>query len=314
LGRTDLTVSRLGLGTATWGSSTPADDAALQLRAFVDAGGTLVDTADVYGAGRAETTLGGLLGTVVSRDEITLATKAAAVPSRKPPFPVDASKRHLLAALDASLRRLGTDHVDLWQLHAWDPATPLGETLEALDTAVSSGRVRAIGVCNYAGWQLASAVSHAPVATVEAEYSLLERGIEREVLPAARYHGVGVLAWAPLGRGVLTGKYRSGVPEERRESRFFAWYVGHFLRQDRTASIVDTLVSTADGLGVSPLEAALAWVRDRPGVAAPIVGARTVDQLRESLRADAVTLPDDARARLDEVSAPYIGYPEGGLA
>lgn len=320
LGRSGLRVSRLGLGTATWGTSTRADDARQQLREFVRAGGTLVDTADAYGGGRAEKTVGALLGTVVSRDEIVLATKAAAVAKRDSPFAIDASKQHLLAALDLSLRRLATDHVDLWQLHGWDARNPLDETLDAMDTAVASGRVRHIGVCNYAGWQLASAACRqagvtdaAAVASVQAEYSLLERGIEREVLHAAEHHGVGVLSWAPLGRGVLTGKYLAGVPEERQASWFFNWYVGRFLRESRTESIVAAVVAVADELGVPPAAVALAWVRDRPGVTAAVVGARSVGQLRESLSADRVTLPDDARKRLDEVSAPYIGYPEGGL-
>jgi aryl-alcohol dehydrogenase-like predicted oxidoreductase len=210
LGSSDLSVSRLGLGTSTWGTTTGKDDAGRQLAAFTEAGGNLVDTADIYGAGRSEEILGQLLPAVARRDDIVLATKAGAVAGSRP-GEADASGTRLLEALDASLRRLGTDHVDLWQLHGWDTGTPLEETLSAVDTALSSGRVRHAGVCNYAGWQAAkaatrqSALGTARLACIQDEYSLLERGIEREVIPAATDQDLGVLAWAPLGRGVLTG-------------------------------------------------------------------------------------------------------------
>ncbi|MEU9336037.1 aldo/keto reductase [Streptomyces sp. NPDC048290] len=319
LGASRLTVSCPGLGTATWGTTTAAEDAAEQLRAFLSVGGTLLDTADIYAAGRSEEILGSLLGTVVARSEVVLATKAVGVlhdPGRRQ----NASYAHLLAALDRSLTRLRTDHVDLWQLHAWDPAVPLEETLRAVDEALSSGRVRYAGVCNYSGWQTAKAaarqsgVGQAPLVSVQAEYSLLERGIEREVVPAAADAGLGLLPWAPLGRGVLTGKYLGGVPRDRLDSRFFRWYVGRHL-DERAAPVVEAVVTAAAGLGVPPLAVALAWVRDRPGVTAPLIGARTVGQLRESLAAEAVdlVLPEEIRARLDAVSAPHAGYPETGI-
>ncbi len=152
--------------------------------------------------------------------------------------------------------------------------------------------------------------SRPPLVSAEVEYSLLERGIEREVVPAAQALSIGVLPWAPLGRGVLTGKYRAGIPEKRARNDFFKWYVGHFLFAERTTRIVDALAAVATDLGASPLAVALAWVRDRPAVVAPIVGARTDGQLQESLAAEAFELPDGARVRLDEVSAPYVGYPE----
>lgn len=319
LGTTGLKVSVLGLGTSTWGATTDRDDAAAQLRSFVEAGGTLVDTADVYGGGRAEEIVGQLLGAVVRRDDIVLATKAVAIlddPNRRQ----NASREHLLSTLDKSLTKLGTDHIDLWQLHAWDPAVPLDETLAATDTAVQVGKVRHVGVCNYAGWQTAKAATWkqlngvAPLASCQVEYSLLERGIEREVVPAALDAGLAVLPWAPLGRGVLTGKYRAGVPEERATSRFFKRYVGRYI-EDRSTSIVEAVATAAVELAVSPLAVALAWVRGRPGVAAPLVGARTVDQLRESLAPAtlALELPAEIRDCLDTASTPHIGYPESGI-
>ncbi|SHG25900.1 aldo/keto reductase [Streptoalloteichus hindustanus] len=319
LGRSGLRVSRLALGTMTWGRDTDADEAANQLVAFVDAGGTLVDTADVYADGDGEQILGGLLGDVVPRDEIVLATKAVAR-RHDGPFGGGASRGALLTALENSLRRLRVEHVDLWQLHAWDPATPLEETLAAVDTAVTTGKVRYAGVSNYSGWQLGTAAAlqravpgRTPLVATQVEYSLLERGVEREIVPAATHHGVGLLPWAPLGRGVLTGKYRSGTPADSRgASPHFAAYVEHH-RTERAARIVQAVATAADGLGTSPLAVALAWVRDRPGVVAPVVGARDTAQLTGSLAAEDLTLPPEIRAALDDVSAVEFGYPERPL-
>lgn len=313
LGRTGLRVSRLGLGTMTWGRDTDEHEAADQLKAFLDAGGTLVDTADVYSDGDAEYILGRMVEGI--RSDVVIATKAVSVPYGPRRF--DASRRHLLAALDASLKRLGTDYVDLWQLHAYDPYTPLEETLAALDSAVASGRTRYVGVSNYSGWQLAKAATwqradfgRAPIASAQMEYSLLQRGIEREVLPAAEDLGVGLLPWSPLGRGVLTGKYRSSIPaDSRAASAHFAPFVEAYLDPD-SEGIVDAVVIASDGLGVAPLEVALAWVRDQPGVTAPIVGARTVGQLRGALASEALTLPREIREALDDVSEPLLGYPD----
>ena len=316
LGRSGLVVSRLALGTMTWGRDTDEDDAAAQLIAFREAGGTLVDTADVYADGESERVLGRLLAEVVDRDEVLVATKAYGETGAGP-MGRGTSRGHLLSALDASLRRLQLDHIDLWQLHAWDPVTPWEEAMAALDTAVASGRVRYAGVSNYAGWQLAATATHqrswpgrAPLVSTQVEYSLLERGVEREVVPAARELGVGLLPWSPLGRGVLTGKYRNGSPADSRgASAHFAGFVAPYLA-DAAASVVDSVLTAADGLGVSPVAVALAWVRDRPGVVAPIVGARTAAQLSASLAAESVELPPEIRSALDDVSAPSVGYPE----
>ncbi len=307
LGRSGLVVSRLGLGTATWGRDTDEDDAAAQLVAFREAGGTLLDVAPE----QVGEVVGRLVRDVVPRPELVLVAKAVGRAGS------GGSRGHLLATLDATLRRLGTDYVDLWLLERWDPRVPLEETLAALDWAVSSGRARYIGVSNLAGWQTAAAASwqrawpgRAPVVASQVEYSLLERGVEREVVPACADAGIGVLAWSPLGRGVLTGKYRYGTPSDSRAaSPHLREFVARHLT-DGAARIVEAVATAADGLGTSPLAVALAWVRDRPGVTAPILGARTVGQLAGSLAADAVTLPPEIRAALDDVSAPPTGYPE----
>ncbi len=312
LGRSGLRVSRLALGTMTWGRDTDADEAATQLMAFADAGGTLIDTADVYVEGESERILGGLLGEVVPRDELVIATKAVARRTEGP-FGGGASRGALLNALDGSLRRIGVDHIDLWQLHAWDANVPIEESLSALDHAVTSGKVRYVGVSNYSGWQLATAAmtpSTHPLISTQVEYSLLERGIEREVAPAALHHGIGLLPWAPLGRGVLTGKYRNGTPPDSRgASAHFAGYVEQH-RTERAARIVQAVTTAADGLGSSTLCVALAWVRDRPGVVAPVVGARDTNQLIASLDTEQLTLPPAIRAALDDVSAIDLAYPE----
>jgi aryl-alcohol dehydrogenase-like predicted oxidoreductase len=305
LGRSGLSVSRLGLGTLTWGRDTDADEAAALLTAFVDAGGSLVDTAGVYAEGASERLLGRLLREVVSRDDLVIATKAGITPDGR----YDASRRLLLAGLDTSLERLGVDHVDLWQVHAYDPETPLEETLSALDEAVTSGRCRYAGVADYTGWQLAKAATwqrawpgRVPIVAAQTEYSLLRRDVEREVVPAALDADVGLLPWSPLGRGVLTGKYRTGIPAD---SRAATAHLTEFVRPylgERSRQIVESVSTAADGLGVSPLAVALSWVRDQPGVAAPIVGPRTSAQLLGILEAEEVSLPNEIRAALDDVS------------
>ncbi|WNI32896.1 aldo/keto reductase [Streptomyces sp. ITFR-6] len=316
LGRTGLRVSRIGLGTLTWGRDTDEHDAAEQLKAFWEVGGTLVDTADVYGGGESEYLLGRLVEGLVPRRDLVIATKAGSVPDPYRRF--DGSRGHLLAALDASLARLGTDYVDLWQVHAFDPVTPLDETLQALDLAVSSGRARYAGVSNFCGWQLAKAATwqlatpglRTRLASTQMEYSLLQRGVEREVLPAALDLGVGLLPSSPLGRGVLTAKYRTGTPADSRgASELLASFVEPYL-DDPASRIVDAVATAADGLATTPLQVALAWVRDRPGVVAPIVGARNAQQLTEALSVEALSLPDEICRALDDVSAPVHRYPD----
>ncbi|MFZ1855456.1 MAG: aldo/keto reductase [Candidatus Nanopelagicales bacterium] len=316
LGTSGLRVGRLALGTMTWGRDTDEHEAREQVEALLEAGGNLIDTADVYADGAAERLLGRLLAEENRRDSVVLATKAVSRPGSERRF--DASRKHLLDSLDGSLRRLGVECVDLWQLHAWDPWTPIEETLAAIDVAVSSGKVRYVGVSNYAGWQVAYAATlsqaahQLPIVASQSEYSLLQRGIEREVVPACQHLGLGVLPWSPLGRGVLTGKYRTGTPAESRGANpTFATFVQPYLG-DSSRRVVDAVCTAAQGLDVQPLEVALAWVRDQPGVVAPILGARTAAQLTTALAADSVDIPDAVRDALDDVSSPERGYPEFG--
>ena len=308
LGATGLKVSRLGLGTMTWGRDTDEHEARDQLISFTEAGGTLLDTAAGYGDGASEELIGTLLGDVVGRDEIVLATKAG-ISRRTGERVTNTSRGHLLTSLDASLTRLGVDHVDLWQVHVWTDETPVEETLTALDLAVSSGRASYVGISNYTGWQTAQAATwqravpgRTTLASTQVEYSLLNRHIEHEVVPAARALGLGILPWSPLGRGVLTGKYRGGTPSDSRAAtEHFASFVNTYL-DERGRGIVEAVARAADGLGWTPLEVALVWVRDRPGVTAPIVGARTAAQLRGALGVEELTLPSEIVDALDDVS------------
>jgi aryl-alcohol dehydrogenase-like predicted oxidoreductase len=308
VGATGLTVSRLGLGTMTWGRDTDEHEARDQLISFAEAGGTLIDTAAGYGDGASEELIGQLIGDVVARDEVVLATKAG-ISRRSGQRETYAARGRLLTELDASLKRLGVDHVDLWQVHTWVDGVPVEETLTALDHAVTSGRASYVGISNYTGWQTAQAATwqravpgRATLASTQMEYSLLNRRIEEDVVPAAQAMGLGILPWSPLGRGVLTGKYRTGTPSDSRgASSHMAGFVERYL-DDRAGRIVEAVARAADGLGWSALEVALVWVRDRPGIVAPIVGARTAKQLRGSLGVEGLTLPDEIRQALDDVS------------
>ena len=309
LGRSGVRVSRLALGTMTWGRDTDEHEAAEQLRFYLDAGGNFIDTAAVYGNGDAERVLGGFLGVMVPRDEIVIATKAG-ISFKNGERIVDNSRTSLIADLDRSLSHLRSEYVDLWQIHTWDQKTPLEEVLSALDYAVTTGRARHVGISNFAAWQLARSVTmqnpifgKAPIISTQNEYSLLSRRIEGEILPASRELGVGVLAWSPLGRGVLTGKYRSGLPSDSRgASPHFSSFIEPYL-DERSRKIVEAVMVASDGLGLSPLEVSLAWVRDCPGVTSAIIGARTGAQLRGALSAESVTLPIPVREALDEISA-----------
>jgi aryl-alcohol dehydrogenase-like predicted oxidoreductase len=315
VGRSGLKVSHLALGTMTWGVETDVDEAAAQLVAFHDAGGTLVDTAASYGYGETEELLGQLLADVVPRADLTIATKAGITRTHEARF-VDCSRGALLRQLDTSLRKLGTDYVDLWYVHYVDDSVPFDETLGALDAAVSSGKVRYAGISNYSGWRTARAATwqravpgRSPIVANQMRYSLLDRGIEREVVPACQALGVGIFPWSPLGGGVLTGKYRGAMPADSRAS------TGHrpdlvAMDRPRTAGIVEAVATAADGLATSPVAVALAWLRDRPGVTAPVLGARTLGQLTAQLACETLDLPVEISEALDDVSAPAIDYPE----
>lgn len=302
------------MATHTWGTHTDTDDAGVQLVAFVEAGGTLVDTSPAYTGGGAQRILAELLGDLVSRDDLVLSGCAGIAP-RVTPAPVgpavpdathtdvDTSRRALLRQLDRTLLELGTDHLDIWSVGVWDPRTPLEEVAATLEFAVRSGKVRYAGVRGFNAWQLASLAALAPTSAAQTPYSLLARGAETDFVPAAQHHGVGVIASAPLAGGILTGKYRDGVPADSRGADESTAADIRDSLDERATRVVDALVTAADGLGTSPLAVALAWIRDRPGVASMIVGARDIGQLTGVLAAEALELPRAIAAALDDVSA-----------
>lgn len=307
-GKSGLTLSRIGLGTMTWGRDTDAHEAADQCRAYIEAGGNFLDTSATYGDGDSERVIGGLIGTLFKREDVVIASKAGVT------YPegnriINNSRAALIAELDKTLNRLETDYLDLWQIHSWDPNNPLEDTLSALDYAYSSGKARYVGVCNFSGWQTARAVTlqesnsaKAPITSIQIEYSLLNRDAEVEIFPCSDDTGIGILAWAPLGRGVLTGKYRNGIPSDSRAAApHFVKHVEPYL-DSHSSKIVEAVSVAAEGLGFAPLEVALAWVRDTPGVTSAIVGARTGAQLRGILRSEEISLPMVVRDALNEVS------------
>lgn len=317
VGSSGLQVSRLGLGTLTWGRDVPAAQARGLLRRFVEAGGTLVDTAAAYGNGDAERIIGKLIHTDVTRDDLVIATKGG-FGVRDGKRVVDTSRTALLDDLASSLRRLHTDHVDLWQLHAWGGA-PLEESLAAIDHAVSAGMVRYAGVANFVGWQTAQAATwqaafpgRTPITSAQVEYSLLARRAEVEVIPAVRAFGLGLFAWSPLGRGVLAGRYRAGIPRDSRGGQsHFAWFVEPYL-EARSRAVVEAVFTAADGLDLSCAQVALLWTRDAPGMTAPLLGARTVEQLEHLLETEDLELPDEIVSALDDVSGgPNAGRVQG---
>ncbi|MBF6328390.1 aldo/keto reductase [Nocardia transvalensis] len=313
VGRSGLRVSRIGLATHTWGKETDAEAAAVQLVAFVEAGGTLVDTSPAYHGGAAQRILGGLIDELVPRDDLVLSgcaglvpvpavTDPAGTPATDIHWTVDASRRTLMRQLDRTLAELGTDYLDIWSVAAWDPHTPLAEIAATLEHAVRSGRVRYAGVRGLNAWQLATLASAAPVTAAQTPYSLLARGAERDIVPAAAHHGVGLIATTALAGGILTGKYRDGVPADSRGADEATAAEIRARLDDHATRVVDALVTAADGLGTSPLAVALAWIRDRPSVASLIVGARDMGQLTGVLAAETLELPRAIAAALDDVS------------
>jgi aryl-alcohol dehydrogenase-like predicted oxidoreductase len=298
----------------TWGRDTDEQEAADQLRLFLDAGGNFIDTAAIYGDGDSERVLGGLIDAMAKREDLVIASKAG-ISIRGGERKVDNSRKALLAELDRSLTRLGTDYLDIWQISTWDEDVPLEETLGALDSAVSSGKARYVGVTNFSGWQTARAATlqnpifgKAPISSTQNELSLLNRSCEREVLGAAKAMGLGFFAWSPLGRGVLTGKYRRGLPSDSRgASPHFSSFIEPYL-SERSTQIVEAVLVAADGLGLSPIEISIAWVRDLPGVSAALIGARTGAQIKGILTSEAIVLPAPVREALDDVTAPEKLY------
>ncbi|GAC1596808.1 MAG: aldo/keto reductase [Pseudarthrobacter sp.] len=305
VGNSGLRVSALSLGTMSWAEETDEQDASEMLRTFVDGGGKHIDTAASYSEGGAEALIGSLLGDVVSRTEVSISTKAGTSTSEGRQS-VDTSRNAMLSALDASLARLGTDYVDVWFAQAWDGNVPLEETLSALEFAVRSGRARYAGIANFNGWQSAKAAAIAgfPLVAAQAEYSLVQRKPEAELVPAVEDAGLGLMAWAPLGRGVLTGKYRGSIPADSRAARTdTAPYVEPYLEQ-QPSSVVEAVAMAAKGLGRTPLDVSLSWVLAQHGVATAIVGPRTPIQAKEILSAQLTRLPPEIARALEDVSQP----------
>jgi aryl-alcohol dehydrogenase-like predicted oxidoreductase len=288
----------------SWAQETDEQDAAELLHAFVAAGGTVVDTAASYAQGQAEAMLGSMLGDVVARSEVVISTKAG-VSSSETRRSINASRGALLSALDASLARLGTDYIDIWFAQEWDPNVPLEETLSALELAQRSGRARYVGISNYNGWQTAKAAAVAGFTLVanQSEYSLVNRKAEEELIPAVEDAGLGLMAWAPLGRGVLSGKYRGQIPADSRAAQGrLAGYVEPYL-EPRESRVVEAVSMAARGLGRSPLDVSLSWLLSRPGVSSAVVGPRNAVQLKELLDAQLSVLPTEIARALEDVSA-----------
>jgi aryl-alcohol dehydrogenase-like predicted oxidoreductase len=289
-----------------WGARTSVEDAHDHLKTYLAAGGDFVDTAHGYADGASEEALGTMLGDLIPRDELIICTKAG-VSRRMGTRVVDTSRRTLMYQLDMSLERLGTTYVDLWLVHAWSDATPVDETLSALEWAVTSGRARYVGVSNYSGWQAAHAAtlmsaSRVPLVANEVEYSLLNRIPEDELVPAGQALGFGLLPWSPLGRGVLTGKYRHGIPDGSRAASGELNALAGLNLTEESGQIVNAVAIAAEGMNVSPAQIALAWVRDRPGVVAPIVGVSTTAQLHAALASEDLELPSELIQALEDVS------------
>jgi aryl-alcohol dehydrogenase-like predicted oxidoreductase len=326
LGHSGCVVSTLALGTMTFGTESDEDVSHAQLDAFVAAGGNLIDTADVYSGAASEEIIGRWLGRQSRevRDQLVLATKGR-FRTGAGPNDLGLSRRHLRTALHASLRRLGVDHVDLYQVHAHDPLTPPEETLRFLDDAVRGGDIAYVGLSNYTGWQLQQIVDLAELRslvrpiTLQPQYNLLAREIEWEIVPASLANGLGLLPWSPLGGGWLTGKYtrdarpsgatRLGENPDRGVEAY-----DRRRGVERTWAVIEAVASIAEQRSVSMAQIALAWLIDRPGVSSVILGARTMEQLDDNLSAAGLHLSEEERRMLDAVSDPApADYPYGEL-
>ena len=321
LGRSGLRVSTLTLGTMTFGGgpvfdrtgSTDADGARRLIDMCLDAGVNMLDTANVYSRGGSETTIGEAL-TDGRRNRLLLATKAR---FRMGDGPNDAgsSRHHIIAACEESLRRLRTDHIDLYQLHGWDGHTPLEETLEALDTLVRSGKVRYVGCSNYSAWHLMKALATserlglAPFVSQQIYYSLQAREAEYELVPLALDQNVGILIWSPMAGGLLSGKYRRDQRNPEGTRRFNGWTEPPVRDEEQLYDIVNALVEIGEARGVSAAVVSLAYMLGRPAVTSLIIGARNEAQLTDNLKAADLTLSTEERARLDKLSAPALIYP-----
>jgi aryl-alcohol dehydrogenase-like predicted oxidoreductase len=325
LGSSGCAVSSLCLGSMTFGSETDEKGSRAQLDRFVEVGGTFIDTADVYSATMSEQIIGRWLASASTdvRDRVVIATKGR-FKTADEPNGQGLSRRHLAKALDASLQRLGIETVDLYQVHAFDPVTPIEETLRFLDDAVRAGKINYVGLSNFTGWQLQKAVDVAdarglarPI-TLQPQYNLLAREIEWEIVPACAAEGLGLLPWSPLGGGWLTGKYRADEPPvgATRLGENPARGVEAYDRRgkaQRTWDVIEAVRDVAKGRGASMAQVALAWLIDRPAVTSVILGARSLEQLDDNLAAADMHLSNAEIERLDLVSDPGAAdYPYGG--
>jgi aryl-alcohol dehydrogenase-like predicted oxidoreductase len=320
LGSSGLLISALTLGTMTFGGegsfervgTTDVAGARRQIDMCIDAGVNLIDTADMYSNGRSEEIIGEVLRG--RRDDVLIASKVRFAMGEGPNM-AGLSRHHIISGCEASLRRLQTDHIDLYQVHEWDGQTPLEETLGALEHLLQSGKVRYVGASNYAGWQLMKALGTAwrdrlpRFVSQQIYYSLQERSAEYELLPLAIDQGLGTLVWSPLAGGLLSGKYRRGQNSPEGSRHFGDWDEPPVYDEDALYDTIDLLVEVADGHGVSAAQVALAWLLDRPSISSVIVGARTDEQLTDNLKAAELSLSDEERARLEEVSRPRLIYP-----
>ena len=320
LGRSGLRISALTLGTMTFGGkggfaavgNTDVQGAARQIDLCVDRGVNFIDTANVYSEGASEEILGQALDG--RRDRVLLATKAR-FPMGDRPNDAGLSRHHLIAECEASLRRLRTDHIDLYQVHEWDGQTPLEETLEALDTLLKAGKIRYVGCSNYSAWHVMKALwtadrhGYQPFVSQQIYYSLQARDAESELVPLALDQGLGILVWSPLAGGLLSGKYRRGRQGPEGSRQLSDWNEPPVHDEDKLYDTIDALVEIGEGHGVSAAQVALAWLLGRPGVSSLIVGARTDEQLADNLAAAELELSATERARLDGVSATPLLYP-----
>jgi aryl-alcohol dehydrogenase-like predicted oxidoreductase len=310
-----LTLGTMGFGGRGWAASVgtiDVDGARRQISMALDAGVNLIDTADVYSAGWSEEIVAKALP--VTRDDVLIATKAR-MPMGDGPNDAGLSRHHIVRAAEASLRRLQTDHIDLYQVHEWDGQTPLEETLSALDHLVTSGKVRYIGASNYTGWQLMKALGISArqgtsrFVSQQIHYSLQSRDAEYELVPLSIDQGLGILVWSPLAGGLLSGKYRRGVQPPAGSRHFGDWDEPPVHDEDQLYDTIDALVEIGDAHHASAAQVALAWLLGRPAVTTVIVGARTEAQLADNLKAADLVLSDDERSRLDQVSAQRLLYP-----
>ncbi|WP_432513116.1 aldo/keto reductase [Kineococcus sp. SYSU DK001] len=320
LGRSGLRVSTITMGTMTFGGkggfaavgNTDVATARRQVDLALDAGVNLFDTADMYSDGLSEEITGEVLQG--RRDDVLIATKARMVVG---PGPNDggASRYHLVRSAERSLRRLRTDHIDLYQIHEWDGQTPLEETLEALDTLVRSGKVRYVGVSNHTGWQLMKALATSDAhgyqryVSQQIHYTLQARDAESELIPLSIDQDLGVLVWSPLAGGLLSGKYRRDGSAPEGSRHLGDWSEPPVHDEGQLYDIVDVLVEVGAAHGVSAAQVALAWLLGRPAVTSLVIGARTEEQLADNLAAADLVLAPDERARLDAVSAVPLRYP-----